>query len=626
MNLVDVLLDKSAKLQEQEEYAEARMLMERVVQLEPAHAEALSQLGQICGLMGDHLAARSYLEKAVECEPDLLDAEFSLGVEYCVTGRYDDAIARFDKLLKYLPDLPVLYRWKGNALGELGRNQEALQEYESAIRLLPEYSEALVSLGSLLIKEGRLDESEGYFKRALEIDPHNGAAHNDLSRLYRSQGHAEEALVYNRKALALEPKNRMAAGNVLYGLCYLDNASPEAVADEHRQLGQEHYPLPLNWTPPWTSLDLPRRPLHVAYLSGDFCNHSVSYFLEPILQHHDQSRCKIYCYSNKNISDQTTLRMKSLGTEWREIFGLMPEQIADLMIQDRIDILVDLSGHTSGNRLDVCALRPAPVQVCWLGYPHSTGLKQIDYYLSDSLCDPPGMTDHLYSEQVWRLPRVFNCYLPPPEFPPVSPPPCSSGVGVTFGCFNNFAKVNDGLVALWAKILAAVPGSRLCIKSMALGSDSTRQFVSARFDAHGIDQGRILVNQAIPSIVGHLAHYSQIDIALDTYPYHGTTTTCEALWMGVPVVTLAGRTHLSRVGVSLLENVGLADLVAHSPEEYVRVAAALAHDRERLSALRYDLRRNMAFSPLMDAAGLTREVEDAFTEMYSRAVAQQKEY
>jgi predicted O-linked N-acetylglucosamine transferase (SPINDLY family) len=277
---------------------------------------------------------------------------------------------------------------------------------------------------------------------------------------------------------------------------------------------------------------------------------------------------------------------------------------------------VDLSGHTSGNRLDLFALKPAPVQVSWIGYPHSTGLKQMDYYISDRVCNPPGTGDNLYSETLVRLPRVFCCYLPPVVFPLVSPLPSSLSGQITFGCFNSFSKINTALFEMWSRILKAIPGSRLYLKSAPLSGTGTKRKVLDLFEQFGVATERIMLKPFAESSEQHLAQYADIDIALDTYPYNGTTTTCESLWMGVPLITLAGDRHLSRVGASFLQVVGLPELVADSPDEYVEKAVNLASDPERLQFLRENLRLMMARSALMDAKGVTCELEQAYESMF----------
>jgi predicted O-linked N-acetylglucosamine transferase (SPINDLY family) len=621
MSYIDILVHKSVALQEHGHLEEALTILEDALSVEPNHVGALKQLGSVRSSRNDHAGAISCLEKILDLVPESLDVLFGLGVEFHYIGRHDDALHQFEKLLYSQPTIPALHRWRGVSLSELGRDNEALLEYLEALRLLPEYSEALISLASLLMKQCRFDEAIGYLYRAIEINPDSGPAYNDLSRIYRLQGKNEEARYNSRKSFELMPGNRQAADCMLYLLCYADNVAPEEAIAEHIRIASKVYAPP-------SSIKVHRNlhtkktnaRLNIGYLSGDFFTHSVAFFLEPILIHHDRNNFSIFCYSNRNNSDDTTKRLKELDVSWRDIFGLSAEMVANLIAKDEIDILIDLSGHSAGNRLDVCALKPAPIQVTWLGYPHSTGLAQIDYYFSDSICDPPGMTDHLFSEHVWRLPRVFSCYLPPMEFPTVAPASFKTRGYITFGCFNNLAKLTEGVVDLWAEILNCVPDSRLYLKSMAFAEGcSTWNTLRERFARHGIDSDRIIMNPFATDLCKHLLQYNQVDIALDTYPYHGTTTTCEALWMGVPVVTLAGSTHLSRVGASLLTSIGLAGLVADTMGSYVNIAVTLANDPKRLLQLREDLRFMMSTSPLMDSSGVTREVEAAYKSMYTTA-------
>ncbi len=620
MKIVDKLMRSAALLYEKGCLQEAREQLNEVLRLAPEHVEGLSHLGYVCSALGDHTAAISCLEKVRSLIPDQMEVLFGLGVEYFHVGRSVEAVDIFDSLISIQPLLSVLHRWKGVALAELGRDSEACLAYQEALRLLPEYGEALTGLGSLLVKNRRFEEAEIYLKRAIELDPENDTAYTDIARIYRLQGRLAEALEHFKRAFELLPDSRQAADNLLYFMCYPDNITPEETAREHVRIAGRLYPAPVKPVN-LRAHSVRHAPLRVGYLSGDFCTHSVAFFLEPVLLHHDRNNFSIYCYSNRIVPDQTTVRLKALDVRWREIFGLSAENVAHQIEADGIDILIDLSGHTAGNRLDVCALRPAPLQVTWLGYPHSTGMSQVDYYLSDYLCDPSGMTDHLYSEKVWRLPRVFCCYLPPMEFPPVASAPFLTKGAVTFGSFNNFAKVTDAVIDLWAEILKGVPGSQLYLKSATTGEGTLQNSFRTRLAQYGIAPERIVMCPHAADSLQHLAQYAHIDIALDTYPYHGTTTTCESLWMGVPVVTLAGRTHLSRVGVSLLSSVGLIELIAETPDDYVALAVALANDSGRLLKLREELRHMMATSPLMDAPGVTRDVEEACRLMYAASQA-----
>ncbi len=308
-----------------------------------------------------------------------------------------------------------------------------------------------------------------------------------------------------------------------------------------------------------------------------------------------------------------TERIRRSCGVWRNILGLADEAVAKLVRSDGIDILVDLSGHTGGNRLRVFARQPAPIQATYLGYANTTGMAAIDYRLTDALADPPGTTDELNVEKLWRLPTCAWCYQPPEDAPDIQP---RADQPITFGCFNAFAKINPKLVAIWAELLERVPGSQLLLKSAAAGEDSARQRLIGQFAEHGIPGQRIEMLGRIGRLRGHLELYHRVDVALDTYPYHGTTTACEATWMGVPVVSLAGRAHASRVGVSLLSNVGLPELIAQTPEQYVQIAADLAKDLPRLAELRRTLRGRMQASPLMDAPRFARNVEAAYRQMW----------
>jgi len=620
----ETLIQTARTYREQGLLAEARTLLESCDPLGNCQFEALCLLGEICGQQADHAAAATYLSAANELQPDRLETLFFLGVALQNRGNLPEALACFQRIRNRHPELPLPLRWLGLIYTELGNDREALDSYREALRLDPHYEEALIGLATLQIKRFQLEEAEGLLDRALQINPANASALNELSRIYRLQGRAAESLALLRTALKFSPESCMLASNLLYGLCNLDTLTPEETAEEHMRLAGRLYPLQLGFPQPvdWPAHD---DTIRVGYLSGDFYTHSVAAFIEPILMHHDRRTFQPFCYSNRNIPDETTRRLQSLPVVWRDIYGQSAESVAETIRNDRIHILVDLSGHTAGNRLDVCALKPAPVLVSWIGYPHTSGLPQVDYYLSDAHCDPPGRTEQLYRERLWRLPQVFSCYLPPMEFPAVVPPPYHRNGTITFGCFNNFSKVTETMLSLWAKILHQVPGSHLCLKSLALGDSATRARIAESFRREGIETGRIIIHGYTPSAAEHLALYGSVDIALDTYPYHGTTTTCEALWMGVPVVTLAGRSHIARVGVSFLTAVGIEELIAISADEYVEMAVELARDRERIERYRADLRGAMARSALMDGAAVTRDVENAFRAMLTEKLADMPE-
>jgi predicted O-linked N-acetylglucosamine transferase (SPINDLY family) len=356
--------------------------------------------------------------------------------------------------------------------------------------------------------------------------------------------------------------------------------------------------------------------LRIGYVSADFRDHPVGRFLLPLLQRHDSRKFEVFCYSNGPHVDAITKSLQRHAHRWRSIIGQNDDEAAEQIRADRIDLLVDLSGHTSGNRLLVFARKPAPVQVNYLGYPGTTGLTAMDYRLTDRFADPPGLTEPLHVEKLQHLPRTNWCFAPPQDSPPLEPPPAIRRGCVTFGSFNNFGKMTGAMFAVWAEILRQVPGSRLLLKAPALRAQGTRQRILGNFAAQGIEANRLDLHDWQPDYASHLALYGEMDIALDTFPYNGTTTTCDALWMGVPVVTLAGQSHVSRVGLSLLSNVRLPETIATTAEEYIRLAVQLAHDPDRLKILRAQLRERLTTSPLMDADGFTRDVEAAYRQIW----------
>jgi predicted O-linked N-acetylglucosamine transferase (SPINDLY family) len=336
----------------------------------------------------------------------------------------------------------------------------------------------------------------------------------------------------------------------------------------------------------------------------------VAYFLEPILAAHDRERVEYLCYAELPHPDEVTQRLQSMAAGWRSTVGVADPAVAQQIRADKIDIAIDLAGHTANTRITVFAYKPAPVQMTYLGYPFSTGLETINYRLTDAYADPPGQSEMFYSERLLRLPQTAWCYRPPSATPDVAPPPMQRNGFVTFGSFNNIAKLGAGAVVTWSHILAAMPTARLALKSPGLGDDVTRSRILQMFADNGIGADRLRLIEYDPSLADHLQRYSEIDIALDAFPYCGTTTTCEAMWMGVPVVTLAGKIHVARVGVSLLSNVGLTDLIAPDRDQYVTIACGLAQDAEKLKSLRSTLRQRMRASPLCDEASFTRSFEE----------------
>jgi predicted O-linked N-acetylglucosamine transferase (SPINDLY family) len=501
----------------------------------------------------------------------------------------------------------------------LGLPVEAQACYERAIAVQSAYADPWINLGNLWRDSGQPERAAGCYRKAAELNPQNAFVWNNLGCAVGDQGSIAESIQCYQRAVTLMPSNHPAFSNILLNLHYVDGPSPEEIAAAHRQFGERFDGLGAHLRAPHTNPPDAERKLRIGYVSADFRRHSVAFFLEPVIERHDPDAVEVYCYSDVGRPDAMTERFTRLaGDRWRDIRGYSLERFAAQVRADGIDILIDTGGHTANSRLASFTTRAAPVQINWLGYPDTTGLPSIGYRFTDAVADPPGQTEAWHSEELIRLPGGFLSFRPPAGSPAPSAVPCLGGGPFTFGSFNNLSKISQATVALWGEILRRTPGSRLALKNRSLNESQARTNLLTSFAAHGIAAERIWLSGLIDSLKGHLEAYGLIDLALDTFPYHGTTTTCEALWMGVPVVTLAGRTHASRVGVSLLGAVGLSELVAASEQDYIDRACSVATDVGRLKAWRASLRETMTASALMDEAGFTRKLEAAYRDLWRR--------
>jgi len=612
------LLERALEHHQRGRLGEAESIYREVLQRQPCNPDALHLLGVLRFQLGQPVEALAAIEAAIRLNARVAPFHNNLGIILGKLGQAERAAASFRKALALDPGYAEAHNNLGDLLQGESRLNEAMACYREALRLNPRYAEAHNNLGNALMEAGRPEEAVRHLRHALEIRPRWAEARNNLGNAYLKLAFLEEAVASYREALAFDPGCLAAHSALLHCLNCDPTARPEAVFAEHRRWAERHA-LPLAGAmAPHLNEPEPERRLRIGYLSPDFRSHSVASFFEPVLAAHDRSKFKIHCYSKTVQPDAVTRRLAGLADQWRDIWRLSEDSAAGLIREDRIDILVDLAGHTAGHGLAVMARKPAPVQVTWLGYPNTTGLETIDYRITDAMADPPGATEHLHSEELVRLPRSFLCYQPPEDAPEVGELPARRNRFVTFGSFSSLLKVTPQVLAAWATILQAAPGSRLVLKSHPLAHARARERVLGALAAGGVGPERVDLLGAAPGRTEHLALYGGLDVALDTFPYHGTTTTCEALWMGVPVVVLEGKTHAARVGSSVLATVGLRDWVAASWEEYVELAARRARNLDELEALRRSLRERMRSSALMDASGFAARLEAAYRQMWRR--------
>jgi len=596
--------------------AEAAEAFARACALAPRHAEAHVMHGVALGEAGRHTDAVRALERALALAPGHVPARFRLGVAQTDRGRLDDAVRAFAAVLMAEPGHVAARFNLGAVHAAAGRPVEAIACYEAVLAARPTHAEAALNLADVLRRGHRYDEALAVLDAALRHHPE--AAHLWASRgnVLKILDRLDEAEASYEKAVERAPDDDAAWGNALLCGLYVPDRPPEETLARHRAWGERvaaRTPPP----GPHTNDRDPDRPLKVGYLSPDFCSHAVASFLEPVLAHHDPAAVVPYAYASVTRPDAVTARLKALVPNWRDVHGVPDAEVAERVRADGIDLLIDLAGHTGGSRLPVLAYKPAPVQATYLGYPATTGLATVDWRLTDAWADPEGAEAHGV-EKPARIEGGFCCYRPPDAAPEVGPPPALSAGHVTFGSLTNTIKVNARVVALWAEVLKAVPGSRLLLRRASFESAAVRDRVTAAFSDAGIDPERVECRTGADTDQrGYLATYHRIDVGLDTFPYAGHTTTCESLWMGVPVVTLAGDAFAGRVGVSVMRMAGLDDLVAADPAAFVATAVRLAGDLDRLGKLRAGMRDRLRNSALLDGPGFTRRLEAACRTMWA---------
>ena len=630
------------------QFAEAERLYTAILSADPGHADSLHMIGQLAYQTDRAEIGISLIEQAIRLNGNNAAFHYSLGNALAACGRSEEAKARFERALELQPAFPEALTCLGNLYHSLGNLDEAVRHYSAVIaagvnsanahnnlgavlfdqgrlgEAIVHLTEALGqnadlveahnNLGNALRESGRLDDAIRHYREALRLKPDYAAALSNLAGTFKTKGNLSEAAINYRAAIRHKPDFIEAHNNLNMLLGYSADVPHQELVDQARKFNDD-VAAPLLRRRAFRNAPDPERRLRVGYVSGDFRNHSVNYFFEPLLRHHAHGDFEFFAYANMHAEDEVTARLKGGFDHWRNIRTLSDDAACDLIEADGIDILVDMSGHMAANRLLVFARKPAPVQATWLGFTTTTGVQAIDYRISDPFADPPGMTEHFNTETLWRLPASFCVYQPRAGIAdPIDHPPSDDNGYVTFGCFNNFTKVTDRTLRRWGEILARVPDARLLLEIVGIDSEDFRRETEARLHRLGIALDRVILEPRRRS--NQYVLYNRIDIALDPFPFHGGATTLDALWMSVPVIALAGAYFTGRMGVTILSNVGLPELITQDEAAYVDLAVQLATEPAKLRAIRHNLRQRMADSRMMDFAAFARDMEDAYRGMW----------
>lgn len=595
--------------------AQADALYRRVRAVLPNHFDVVHLSGIVALQQGRVAEAVDLLGRAHRTAPKNAPCALRYGLALTAASRAREAEAPLRAAVTLDPKSAEAWDALAHCMKVQDRLHDAVGCHEKAVALNPAFAQGHFNFGLTLSLLGRHPEALAAHDRAIAADPAYANGYYGRAQVLHQMHRIPEAVAAYDRFLDLEPSHHEARGYRLYALCHLEGVSREQLFAEHAAYGRAvgRHPVPA-----FPNTPEPGRRLRLAILSPDLRAHSCAWFLGPLLRHLDPAQFELYLYHDHFREDAVSARLKPLAAVWRNFVGRPLADVERTIRADAPDILIDLAGHTGMTaRLPLFARHLAPVQVNYLGYPNTTGLTAMHYRFTDAIVDPVGEADALATEKLVRFAPTAWAYEAPVDAPAVAVRPSNAGAGITFGCFNNVAKISDTTLALWAKVLAAVPGSRLLLKGRGLGSEAMRKHYAERFTAAGLPAERVEFLERTAQTDAHLALYGRVDISLDTFPYHGTTTTCEALWMGVPVITLMGDRHLARVSGSLLTAIGRGEWVANTPEDYVRIAVELASDPGRLAAIRAGLRDEVRNSPLGDHAGQAARFGAALRECWA---------
>ena len=578
-----------------------------VLAIDPGYADAYYKLGFVLASQGQLEDAISLYQKAISLKPN--DGEFHFQLAYILTEqeKLHEAANTFRRAIELRPKHAISHYNLGRVLYKLGQLRDALVCFQSALALQPDLAEAYFNLGITLNDLRELDLAVTCYRKAIALRPAYAEAYNNMGNSLKWQGKLDDSLDCYKKALALNDSPSVHS-NVLQTMMYSAACRPPDLFAELRRFAERYEaPLIAQWRPHGNRKDGDRR-LKVGYVSGDFLNHSIAFFIEPVLANHDRSQFEVFCYYNHSEHDDYTRRIISVADHFLTCHAMSDDELAERIRQDEIDVLIDLSGHSGRHRLLTFARKPAPVQITWMGTPGSTGLAAMDYKLTNEHMDPPGMTERFHTESLIRLP-ASAAYHPPESSPPVNELPALTSGYFTLACLNNPVKISQDVVAVWARILAALPNARIILGN-ADGA-GMRDHLSGMFAREGIGSERLVMQPQIP-LASYMQLHHHIDLALDPFPYNGGTTTRHALWMGVPVVTMTGENSMSRVGSAIMTRAGLPEFIVDNADDYVSRVVELAHDLPRLSRIRGSLRSQLSSDNRNSDEQFTRALEREF--------------
>ncbi len=614
--MIPQLIQQAIQHIEAGELSATEDLCQQILELDPQNSDAWHLLGAVNAHRDQNEIALEKIQQAITLNPSAYDYYNSLGNVLTSLKRFTEAVECYRRTVQLSPQFAQGYQNLGIALIELKCHAEAVTCLRRALTLEPQNTAIHQPLALALRGDEKISESTATLELALSITPDDADLYYQLSinkMVY--QGQVEEGIVLANQALDLNPYHISAHQHLLMTLNYSlrENSS---IFKEYQKFDEQHaMPLATLIQPPLNPRT-PTKRLNIGYVSGDFYKHSVAYFLQ-FLAHHDHTNFEIFCYHTQPHVDDITKGVQGWIDNWCQVEDLSDDALAAKIRADQIDILVDLSGHTNYNRLLTFARKPAPIQINYLGLPTTTGIRAIDYRLTDNYVDVAGLNDNLSAEEPLPMPASLFCYQPNPKSPAINELPSLSTGQLTFGCFNHSVKYSLPLLTLWAKILNSIDQAKLLLKLNHEADAVTKQELTQRFLDAGCQPSQLIFEARGPA-PDYLKTYHQIDIALDTYPFNGGTTTCEALWMGIPVVTWVGTRQVSRLGLSILSTIGLTQLIAHSPEEYLRICIDLAQNPTQLQTLRATMRERMQNSPLMDAPTFTQQLELRYRKIWEK--------